>query len=222
MSVATAPQFEAEPNVPWTSTTGYGWAGLGRQGVSAAALAADSAASTAPAEPGEGAAADAPVGAAAVRPMARPATRTSRRTRANRVGPMTLSPHVDRYRRVPSNPSWVERGGCQLSGRLLTCDVRGRRCMGPPARLRHGDLRQLLDGPVDARLRQLQVLQAAGQERVVGRHVEVAVAAEPEQDHPPVAGLAGRGGLLGHRPQGVRRLRRGQEPLGAREADRLL
>src|SRR5919202_4470555 len=55
----------------------------------------------------------------------------------------------------------------------------------------HGDWRQfpqrLLDGFRGVRV----ILQRTGQVRVVGSHVEVAVARQVEQDHASLAGLAG-------------------------------
>ena len=55
---------------------------------------------------------------------------------------------------------------------------------------------------------------------VVGGHVEVAVAAEVEQDHPLLARLLGRLGLVERRADRVRGLGRRDDPLGAGEADR--
>ena len=55
---------------------------------------------------------------------------------------------------------------------------------------------------------------------VVGRHVEVAVAAEVEQDHAFVARPLRLLRLLDHDADRVRRLRRREDALGAREADR--
>ena len=54
---------------------------------------------------------------------------------------------------------------------------------------------------------------------VVGLHVEVPVPGQVEQDDPFLARLAGRDGLLDRRPDGVRRLRAGDEPLRLGELD---
>src|SRR5207248_4622203 len=64
---------------------------------------------------------------------------------------------------------------------------------------------QLLNGGIDSRLRQLDILQLAGEVRVVRRHVEVAVAGQSEEDHPVIARLASGGRLLGYGPQSVGR-----------------
>src|SRR5579859_5225089 len=117
----------------------------------------------------------------------------------------------------------VSSSGCsRRSGTIVTSSTRSPidsitvgSCSG------HGrDTRQLLDGGVDPRLRKLDVLQLAGEVRVVGRHVEMPVSREAEQDGPRLACLACRRRLLDHRPDGMRGFGRGQKPLGAGELHR--
>src|SRR3990172_1531499 len=64
------------------------------------------------------------------------------------------------------------------------------------------------------------VLQLAGEVLVVGGEVEVAVAAEVEQDHPPLARLAGGQRLVDGGADGVGGLRRRQDALSAGELQR--
>src|SRR5690349_20926939 len=79
------------------------------------------------------------------------------------------------------------------------------------------DFGQLLDGGIDARLGKLDILELAGEVRVVRRHVEVAVSGQAEQDDALVARLPSGRRLLGHRAQRMGGLGRGQEALGACE-----
>ena len=63
------------------------------------------------------------------------------------------------------------------------------------------------------------VLQRARQVGVVGGHVEVAVARQIEQNDPLLTRFAGAQRLVDRRSNGVRRLGRGNDALGARELD---
>ena len=63
------------------------------------------------------------------------------------------------------------------------------------------------------------ILKGPGQIGVVGGEVEVAVAAEAEQDRALLARLLGRRGLLDRRADRVRGLGRGDDALGAGELD---
>src|SRR3989304_3578001 len=66
------------------------------------------------------------------------------------------------------------------------------------------------------------VLRLAGEVLIVGGEVEVAVAAEVEQDGAPIARLAGGQRLVDGGAYGVGGLRRGQDPLRAGELERRL
>jgi hypothetical protein len=72
--------------------------------------------------------------------------------------------------------------------------VRRRRNSGDRGRVRQARQRRLQVG-----LGELGVLELAGQVGVVGGEVEVAVAAQAEEDDPLLAGLARRVGLLDRR-----------------------
>src|SRR4030095_3252466 len=65
--------------------------------------------------------------------------------------------------------------------------------------------------------RVLVVLELAGQERLVGAEVEVAVAGEVEENRLPLARLLAAQRLVDGHADGVRRLRRRDDGLGARE-----
>src|SRR5690606_16439139 len=69
----------------------------------------------------------------------------------------------------------------------------------------------LLRLPQD-RILQVVVGELAAEIGFVGAHVEVAVAAEVEEDGPGLAGLLAPQGLVDGRPDGVAALRRRQDP----------
>src|SRR5690606_33766936 len=75
------------------------------------------------------------------------------------------------------------------------------------------DAGQLRQGPLDDFIRQLVVLQLAGQVRVVGGQVEVAVAAQAKQDRPRLALFLGLERLVDRGPHRVSRLGRRQYAL---------
>ena len=62
-------------------------------------------------------------------------------------------------------------------------------------------------------------MQLAGEEGLVGAEVEVAVAREIEENGLPLAVPLAPQGLVDHHADRVRRLRRGNDALGARELD---
>ena len=68
--------------------------------------------------------------------------------------------------------------------------------------------------------RVLEVLELAGEVRVVRRHVDVAVAGEVEEDGPLLPLLLRLERLVDRGPDRVRRLGRRDDELGARELDR--
>src|SRR5712691_3652123 len=74
----------------------------------------------------------------------------------------------------------------------------------------HGrDSWQLLDGGVDSRLRELDVLELAGEVGVIRGHVEVPVTGEPKENRQRGSGLASRRRLFGHRHKRMRGFRCG-------------
>ena len=81
-----------------------------------------------------------------------------------------------------------------------------------------GGLGQGRQRRVPVGLGELRVLEGAGQEGVVGAEIEVAVAAQAEQDHSLLACLARRVGFLEDRADRVGGLGRRDDPLGARES----
>src|SRR5205807_4442163 len=116
-----------------------------------------------------------------------------------------------------SSSGWSRRSGTIVTSStrspidsitVISCSGHGR------------DTRQLLDCGVDARLRKLDVLQLAGEVRVIGGHVEVSVPGKAEQDGPLLTGLSCGGCFLGHGAQGMGRLRSRQEAFRAREPHR--
>src|SRR5436309_10567941 len=84
------------------------------------------------------------------------------------------------------------------------------------------DLRHAAQRFLDLRRGVLVVLKLAGQERLVGAEVEVAVPGEIEQDRALLAFLLGPLGLVDHDPDRVGRLRRRDDALAARELHRRL
>src|SRR3954464_3951025 len=74
------------------------------------------------------------------------------------------------------------------------------------SRDRRRPLRQLRERVVELLLTELRVLERAGEVGVVGGEVEVAVPAQPEEDHALLPRLARRRGLLDRRPDRVRGL----------------
>src|SRR5690606_19116280 len=82
---------------------------------------------------------------------------------------------------------------------------------------RHAGLRGL-----DCFLRVFVVLELALKVGVVRGHVEVTVPAQVEQDHPLLTGFLRFERFLDRGADGVRALRRGDDPLGPRELDRRL
>ena len=99
-------------------------------------------------------------------------------------------------------------------------DVPRRASGARGARRSPGASGRRLERRLHVRLRELRVLELPGQVGLVGGHVEVAVAGQAEQDHALLARLLGRLGLVDHRADRVGRLRPGDDPLGAREAQR--
>ena len=93
----------------------------------------------------------------------------------------------------------------------------GRRA-GHPGDL-GSDLGQAGERGLDLLERVLVVLEAAVEVALVGGQVEVAVAAQVEQDDPRLAGLLGRERLVDRDPDRVGRLGRRQDALGPRELD---
>src|SRR4051794_289134 len=81
-----------------------------------------------------------------------------------------------------------------------------------------GRARQRVERDLQILLRELGILKGPGQVGVIGGEVEVAVAAQAEEDRARLAGLLGRLGLLDHGADGVRGLGRGDDALGAGEA----
>src|SRR5206468_4859099 len=86
----------------------------------------------------------------------------------------------------------------------------------------HLDLRQAPQRLLDLRRRIFVVLQLAGEERLVGAEVEVAVAGQVEQNRLALAALLAAQRFVDRDLDGVRRFRRGDDALGARELQRRL
>src|SRR4051794_27320456 len=123
-------------------------------------------------------------------------------------------------RRGSSGPTMGAIAG--LSG-LVAMDGTGyaaRRGSAPAGSGDRGSLWEAGERLLHVLLRELDVLELAGEVVVVGRHVEMAVAREVEEDHALLARLLRRVGLLDHRADRVRGLRAGDDALGAREAHR--
>src|SRR5256886_13831265 len=84
------------------------------------------------------------------------------------------------------------------------------------------DLRHAAQRFLDLRRRVLVVLELAGQERLVGAEVEVAVAGEVEQDRPALAFFLAAERLIDRDSDRVSGLRRRDDALAARELHRRL
>src|SRR5215212_1921254 len=81
-----------------------------------------------------------------------------------------------------------------------------------PGLARHRYVGQAVERLLHVRLGELRVLETARQVRVVGGEVEVAVAAQAEQDHSRLARLPGRVRLVEHGLDRVRGLGRRDDP----------
>src|SRR5437867_2423243 len=90
-------------------------------------------------------------------------------------------------------------------------------CFGPPTTLRLPHLRQARESLRDLAGGIGRILQLASEVLVVRGKVEVAVAAEVEEDDPPLTRLLGRQRLIDGCPNGVSALRRWDNPLGPGE-----
>src|SRR5437762_11626460 len=86
-----------------------------------------------------------------------------------------------------------------------------------PSPLRRSDLRQVPERLVHLLRRVLVVLELAGEERLVAREVEMAVAAQVEDDRLPLAVSLAPERLLDAAAHRVSRLGPPQDPLRARE-----
>src|SRR5438552_3952260 len=143
--------------------------------------------------------------------MVRPVSRQMRRTSCcmmRRAAPCPCPARAGRRARRARRRRLRRTGG--------TCDVRGSRGSSPL------HLGQMLEGLRDLLGGVLVVLEPAGQIGLVGAQVEEAVAAQVEDDGLLLALLLALERLVDGAADRVRRLRRRQDALGARELDRRL
>src|SRR5690242_15321736 len=137
---------------------------------------------------------------------------------------MRLTGRSPASRRTRSTVSWRRRaradGTRELSplapARVPVDSVQNARVLRDRRRP-NGELRERR---VELVLAELRVLERAGEVRVVGGEVEVAVTAQPEQDHALLPRLTGGGRLVDRRADRVGRLGRRDDALRPRELQR--